>query len=276
MDERTCVSRARASTGNFRYIRWRVVGQRLGFATMETDPNTTFHLARNGAPLPQRNQAEVSRALEVGELLPTDLGWCEGMDDWKALGEMFPVSHVAVEERSETAPTFTLPASADGPQTVSPVEYATCAPLASLGSRLWGAIVDSILMVIVIIAAGVLGEGAAFFEGIADQPTDHSTKTWVSFGIGFMLFQALQGYLITKNGQSIGKIVAKTRIYSEKTGEQAGFMDGFLIRNLVTFLPSYIPFVGDFLSLVDTCFIFRPDRRCIHDLVAGTVVLEAG
>ena len=35
-----------------------------------------------------------------------------------------------------------------------------------------------------------------------------------------------------------------------------------------------IPFAGGIFSLIDCLFIFREDRRCIHDLIAGTKVVD--
>ena len=35
-----------------------------------------------------------------------------------------------------------------------------------------------------------------------------------------------------------------------------------------------IPVLGPLFSLVNVCFIFREDRRCIHDLIAGTQVVN--
>ena len=37
---------------------------------------------------------------------------------------------------------------------------------------------------------------------------------------------------------------------------------------------SMVPMLGGFASLVDALCIFREDRRCIHDLIAGTRVIE--
>ena len=39
---------------------------------------------------------------------------------------------------------------------------------------------------------------------------------------------------------------------------------------------SMIPLVGVLLVWVDILMIFRRDRRCAHDLVAGTRVVKAG
>lgn len=44
-------------------------------------------------------------------------------------------------------------------------------------------------------------------------------------------------------------------------------------------LPVYaigsIPFLAALPSLIDVLFIFRKDRRCVHDLIAGTQVMRA-
>jgi hypothetical protein len=36
-----------------------------------------------------------------------------------------------------------------------------------------------------------------------------------------------------------------------------------------------IPFLGNFIALVDALAIFTSERRCLHDLVANTKVIEA-
>jgi uncharacterized RDD family membrane protein YckC len=36
-----------------------------------------------------------------------------------------------------------------------------------------------------------------------------------------------------------------------------------------------LPTVGPFAGLIDVLFIFLKDRRCLHDHIAGTVVVRA-
>jgi uncharacterized RDD family membrane protein YckC len=43
-----------------------------------------------------------------------------------------------------------------------------------------------------------------------------------------------------------------------------------LLRSWLNTLIGIIPFYG----LVDVLFIFREDKRCIHDLIAGTHVVQ--
>jgi hypothetical protein len=43
----------------------------------------------------------------------------------------------------------------------------------------------------------------------------------------------------------------------------------------VPLLLPLVPFLGGLVALVDVLFIFGPSKRCLHDLVAGTKVVEA-
>lgn len=58
------------------------------------------------------------------------------------------------------------------------------------------------------------------------------------------------------------------------TGMPADFVHCFLLRLFVNGLIAAIPCVGLIYSIVDICFIFREDRRCIHDLLAQTCVVD--
>jgi len=35
-----------------------------------------------------------------------------------------------------------------------------------------------------------------------------------------------------------------------------------------------VPMIGNVFTIVNYCFIFRADRRCLHDLIAGTKVVK--
>ncbi len=76
-----------------------------------------------------------------------------------------------------------------------------------------------------------------------------------------------------KYGQTVGKRIMKVRIV-RNDASRAGLSRTFLLRMLVPGFIGAIPFVGPLFTLVDICFIFRDDRRCLHDLVADTVVVK--
>ena len=37
---------------------------------------------------------------------------------------------------------------------------------------------------------------------------------------------------------------------------------------------SLIPILGGLLAIIDVLFIFRKDKRCVHDLIAGSKVVK--
>ena len=78
-----------------------------------------------------------------------------------------------------------------------------------------------------------------------------------------------QLYLISATGQTLGKRFIGIRIVLKDTLENGGFVVNVLKRGLLNGLLCLVP--GYFL--VDSLFIFKEDRRCIHDLIAGTCVV---
>ena len=72
-------------------------------------------------------------------------------------------------------------------------------------------------------------------------------------------------------GVTIGKRVLGLRI-RRLDGRPADFGSAVIMRWLVPYLVTAVPLVGVAFQLVDALFIFRDDRRCLHDLVAGTRV----
>jgi uncharacterized RDD family membrane protein YckC len=57
-------------------------------------------------------------------------------------------------------------------------------------------------------------------------------------------------------------------------GAPVNFVSGVLLRNWLMMLLQQMPVVNLILPLLDALFIFREDRRCIHDLIAGTKVIQ--
>lgn len=89
--------------------------------------------------------------------------------------------------------------------------------------------------------------------------------------LGSLALLVVQLVMVTKRGQTIGKRIVGIRIVLKDTLENGGFVVNVLKRGFLNGLLSLIP--GYFL--VDSLFVFREDRRCIHDLIAGTCVIKA-
>lgn len=147
-------------------------------------------------------------------------------------------------------------------------------PLASLGKRFLGALADGFVGLIFV------GPGYGLMvAGVAGNPDQSELPTISIVGMGLLVLGALallgvQLYLLATRSQSIGKLLVKTQIWDVTTGQPAGFVKAFVLRAIVHGLITGIPCVGSIYALVDIFFIFREDRRCIHDLIASTVVLD--
>ena len=91
----------------------------------------------------------------------------------------------------------------------------------------------------------------------------------------FALFAAANVYLMTTAGQTIGKRIVTIRVVDAATGQVPAFARQLGLRYGVPWFLSLIPVVGAALGLIDVLMIFRSDRRCLHDHLAGTIVVMA-
>ncbi|MCX6954258.1 MAG: RDD family protein [Verrucomicrobia bacterium] len=105
--------------------------------------------------------------------------------------------------------------------------------------------------------------------------------TAAGFAAGFIVacfalfvLAVVQLWMLVTRGQTIGKRVLGIRIVSFEDETNPGFVKVFLLRGLVPAIIGAVPYLGMFFTLTDICFIFRDDRRCIHDIIAGTKVIK--
>jgi uncharacterized RDD family membrane protein YckC len=83
----------------------------------------------------------------------------------------------------------------------------------------------------------------------------------------------LNGYFLSKDGQTIGKRIIGIKIVSIQR-ENVGLMKIYFLRYLITSIISQIPVIRSFFNLINILFIFGKERRCLHDRIAGTVVVK--
>jgi uncharacterized RDD family membrane protein YckC len=100
-----------------------------------------------------------------------------------------------------------------------------------------------------------------------------SSPAQIASLLAWVAVLAFQAYLISTTGQSIAKRMVGLRIV-RTDGSPVGFVRGVLLRSWVFGAGSVIPGVGRVLALVDALFIYRGDRRCLHDLLADTKVVN--
>ena len=82
----------------------------------------------------------------------------------------------------------------------------------------------------------------------------------------------IQMVLLGTRGQTIGKMVVRIRVVDAQSGEHPGWARLVLLRAILNGVLTSIPFLGLIYWLVDSLFIFRDDRRTVHDLYSGTRV----
>ncbi len=139
---------------------------------------------------------------------------------------------------------------------------------ASRGSRLAASLIDGIVACVLMIPifvsavmADASGGGSAALGGA------------LVFGSGVLLiaFVVYQLSMLVRQGQTIGKKVMNIRIVDYHSGDVPGWGKLLGMRYGLNSVLGNIPLY----TLVDILLIFGEERRCIHDYLAGTKVVEA-
>lgn len=160
----------------------------------------------------------------------------------------------------------------DAPQSeVARLQQATHALLlASRGIRLLAAVLDTILLG-VILAPWMVFSG--YFDAIMRGGDVSYAKEALWTLIGFVAFAVVQGIPLSGNGQTWGKRIVGIRIF-DLQGNRPSLARLLGLRYLPQHAVYLIPVIAPMLVVVDALFICRHDRRCVHDLIAGTQVVK--
>lgn len=208
----------------------------------------TYHLARNNQQAGTCSDYEIRRRLANGELSPQDLCWTEGMDEWRPLGEIF----AEPENLSAEAPELPLPT----------------APLATLSQRLIAALIDGVPLATIFFLTQ---------SGLPDENGQSGSDLQVAIGLVLLLsLAACNLYLLATRGQTIGKKLQRIRIVALEGDHHPGLFRVFWLRSFLNGLIGSIPLFGPIpvYSLIDVLCIFGRERRCIHDHLAQTRVVQ--
>jgi len=90
----------------------------------------------------------------------------------------------------------------------------------------------------------------------------------------FIAWAAITTWLVWKNSQSIGKRLLGIKIV-RTDGSRASLGRIFWLRNVLNAIPGWLPYIGLLYQLVDPLFIYQDSRQCLHDKIAGTIVIKA-
>lgn len=90
---------------------------------------------------------------------------------------------------------------------------------------------------------------------------------------GWAMFVLLNFRLLSRRGQTIGKWCVDLAIVGVN-GERKSALHLLTRRFLPISIVGLIPLIGHLLITVDTLFIFGRDKRCVHDRLADTKVID--
>lgn len=153
-------------------------------------------------------------------------------------------------------------------------EFSSGDELAGRGARLGAAIIDGIIMLVILMPLMFVGGywQAAMEAGQAGgQVPFGTTLLWML--IGFVVFAVVQAFPLNATGQTWGKKLLKIKIV-DLAGNKPPLGRLLGLRYLPPQVLGVIPFIGWLIQVVNVLLIFRSDRRCGHDLIAGTRVVH--
>jgi len=147
--------------------------------------------------------------------------------------------------------------------------------LADRGTRLGAILLDSVITAIPALLLIFLFYSAFGFKFWPPTPGSQSFLfTLAASVIGILVHLAINGVLLYRYGQTVGKRICNIRI-AKPNGDVPSLIDTVVKRRLLFTLLQRVPGVGLLIGLVDILMIFREDHRCLHDHVAGTIVVKS-
>jgi uncharacterized RDD family membrane protein YckC len=156
-------------------------------------------------------------------------------------------------------------------------ETPTHAVVAPRWQRLLAILVDAVLVPTLTLILVML-------TNVAEDAEDYVDSTWMLHVLllAVLSYLLLNGYTLWRRGQTLGKclfgiMVAPASVLTDTASKTrpAPLWVMVLVRAwFFAFLfVAVIPYFA-WLPLLDQLFILRKDRRCLHDLICGTVVIK--
>jgi uncharacterized RDD family membrane protein YckC len=218
-----------------------------------------LHIAKNGQHTGPYSEAQVREMLGNGAISPTDLAWHEGLAGWMPLESVLSLG--GVPAAVTPAPPAVIPAAAIQVQIHDP-------NLAGRGTRLGAKLLDTLILSVCLIPGLVA-------LGVANKNDNITAIGAILLILAVLALTATQWYLLGTRGQTIGKKIVGIKIVNFADSQNPGFVKACLVRTIVIGMIAAVPYLGFLFSITDICFIFRDDKRCIHDLMAETKVVHA-
>ena len=126
-------------------------------------------------------------------------------------------------------------------------------------NRLTASIIDGVVISIITIPLLMLVLG--FDKTMLDSGANYKMTILMNV-VSLLVFFAINGRYLARDGQSIGKKALGIRVVSAD-GTPASFQQNIAPRYLFFFLIGILPVAGQLVSILNVLLIFRRDRRCL-------------
>ncbi|MFI9046736.1 RDD family protein [Streptomyces sp. NPDC053427] len=145
-------------------------------------------------------------------------------------------------------------------------------PLANRGRRLVARIIDAVIIGVPVTLIMNLIVGWVDYTSTSSVET--SKQATVS-GVTMLVYLLYEGLMLTRCGQTVGKMAMKIRVAMLANGAVPAGQAGW-IRAAVYTLPEIVPCCGFVFWLVNVlwCTWDKPYQQCLHDKAAKTVVVS--
>lgn len=145
---------------------------------------------------------------------------------------------------------------------------------ASRGKRLGAALIDGLTSVP---WAGAFVAAFVMYANAAREQLPRPQTAGMLIFLGILLLLGLivvNCVMLYRSGQTIGKRVLDIAVV-RSDGSPVALSRYIFLRVVPMWLLGMVPLVGRFIGLVDPLLIFGKERRCLHDLIADTIVVDA-
>jgi len=145
-------------------------------------------------------------------------------------------------------------------------------------NRLAGNFRRAIATIIDLILTPLVGLLVMLVTGLFESSEAYSSLSTIglrALTIGVIAYVALNGWLLHTRGQTVGKALMGLLIVDSISGDKAPLWKLLLLR--MWFFPlllllGIMPY--GIIPIIDQAMIFTPSRRCLHDRLCGTTVIN--
>ncbi|MBK1832659.1 RDD family protein [Roseibacillus ishigakijimensis] len=144
------------------------------------------------------------------------------------------------------------------------------APLATLGQRFLASLIDSLIIYLPVLLLALLIDYAPLDQFVWE---DRFLPNLLVTATTYLAFILINFHLLSTRAQTLGKAIFKIQV-RRLDGRLPSLANQLGIRYFVYWFLAIFPVIGPFFALIDALPIFRKNRRCLHDEIARTQVIQ--